>query len=109
MSLRHFSKTEKLSLLLAIPFGLEDHSLPRAAMELLHHCFLFTSWCLLTVYQCLVVLASLDMLNKSCPFEAAVKSNGLALQFASETLKDDEEVVWCAVNQECVRNSRCLH
>lgn len=27
-------------------------------------------------------------------------SNGLALQFASQTLKGDEEVVWCAVNQE---------
>ena len=38
--------------------------------------------------------------NTSCPLQAAVTSNGLALQFASQTLKDDEEVVWCAVNQE---------
>ena len=40
------------------------------------------------------------LLLTSCPLQAAVTSNGLALQFASQTLKGDEEVVWCAVNQE---------
>ena len=32
--------------------------------------------------------------------QAAVGSSGLALQFVPESLKSDEEVVWCAVSQD---------